>query len=63
MSGGGDIALTEKDGLTVLSFCAEGNVSGILARVGQRLIEAAGKKLMDQGFNNFQEKMAEGAYA
>jgi carbon monoxide dehydrogenase subunit G len=63
MSGGGDIALTEKDGSTVLSFCAEGNVSGILARVGQRLIEAAGKKLMDQGFNNFQEKMAEGAYA
>lgn len=63
MSGNGDITLTEKDGLTVLSFSAEGNVGGILARVGQRLIEAAGKKLMDQGFANFQEKMAEGAYA
>ena len=63
MSGNGDIRLEEKDGSTVLSFCAEGNISGILARVGQRLIEAAGKKLMDQGFKNFQERLAEGVYA
>ena len=28
MSGNGDIRLEEKDGATVLSFCAEGNVSG-----------------------------------
>ena len=62
MSGSGDISLEEKDGSTVLSFCAEGNVSGILARVGQRLMEASGKKLMDQGFTNFKNKLAEKAF-
>ena len=63
MSGNGDIRLEEKDGATVLSFCAEGNVSGILARVGQRLMEASGKKLMDQGFTNFKNKLTEKVYA
>jgi hypothetical protein len=63
MSGSGDISLEEKDGSTVLSFCAEGNVSGILARVGHRLIEAVGKKIIDQGFANFQTKLAEKEYA
>ena len=63
MSGSGDISLEGKDGSTVRSFCAEGNVSGILARVGQRLMEASGKKLMDQGFTNFKNKLAEKAFA
>jgi carbon monoxide dehydrogenase subunit G len=63
ISGGGDISLEEEDGSTVLSFCAEGNVSGILARVGHRLIEAVGKKIIDQGFANFQTKLAEKEYA
>lgn len=63
MSGVGDIRLTDKGGSTVLSLLVQGNVSGILARVGQRLIEAAGKKLMDQGFKNFKERLAEGTYA
>ena len=63
MSGRGNISLEEKDGSTVLSFCAEGNVSGILARVGQRLMEASGKKLMDQGFTNFKNKLEERVFA
>ena len=63
MSGSGDISLEEKDGSTILSFCAEGNVSGILARVGQRLMEASGKKLMDQGFTNFKNKLEERVFA
>lgn len=63
MGGAGTIDLNEQDGNTVLSFSAEGNVSGILARVGQRLIEAAGKKLLDQGFANFEKKLGKLEYA
>lgn len=63
MAGVGTIDLEEKDGKTILSFYAEGNVSGILARVGQRLIEAVGKKLVDQGFENFEKKLAATEYA
>lgn len=63
MAGDGTVRLTEEDGATVLSFSAKGNVGGLLARVGQRLIEAAGKKLMDQGFANFEKKLAEVEYA
>ena len=58
MSGEGEIKLVESDEGTKFIFIAEGNVSGIIVRVGQRFIEAAGKKLMDQGFNNLKEKIA-----
>ena len=58
MSGKGEIKLVESEKGTIFIFIAEGNVSGIIARVGQRFIEAAGKKLMDQGFNNLKEKIA-----
>ena len=37
---------------------AEGNVTGIIARVGQRFIESTGKKIMDQGMENFKQKIA-----
>jgi carbon monoxide dehydrogenase subunit G len=57
MSGKGSIKLTKNGTGTNLKFLAEGNVGGIIARVGQRLIEATGKKLMDQGFENFKQKL------
>ena len=57
MRGAGEILLTTQDGRTEFIFIATGSVSGIIARVGQRLIEATGKRLMDQGFDNFKKRI------
>lgn len=57
MSGQGEIQLSDKGQSTGFTFLATGNVSGIIARVGQRLIEATGKKLMDQGFENLKQRI------
>jgi carbon monoxide dehydrogenase subunit G len=57
MSGEGEIKLVESEDGTIFIFNAEGNVSGIIARFGQRFIEAAGKKLMDQGFEKLKQKV------
>ncbi len=57
MSGEGEIQLSDHPDGTGFTFMAKGNVSGIIARVGQRLIEASGKKLMDQGFKNLKQKI------
>ena len=57
MRGAGEILLTTQDGRTELIFIATGSVSGIIARVGQRLIESTGKRLMDQGFENFKKRI------
>ena len=57
MNGQGEIQLSDhKDGTSFI-FMAKGNVSGVIARVGQRLIEASGKKLMDQGFENLKQRI------
>jgi len=57
ISGTGEIQLHPNEDGTSFRFIAEGHVTGIIARVGQRFIEAAGKKLMDQAFNNLKEKI------
>ena len=57
MRGAGEILLTTQDGRTEFIFIATGSVSGIIARVGQRLIEATGKRLMVQGFENFKKRI------
>ena len=57
MRGAGEILLTTQDGRTEFIFIATGSVSGIIARVGQRLIEATGNRLMDQGFENFKKRI------
>ena len=57
MRGAGEILLTTQDGRTEFIFIATGSVSGFIARVGQRLIEATGKRLMDQGFENFKKRI------
>ena len=59
MNGKGEIKLDTSGTGTSFTFIAQGNITGILARVGQRLIEATGKKLMDQGFENFKNKLVE----
>ena len=57
MSGEGEIQLSDHTYGTAFIFLATGHVSGIIARVGQRLIEATGKKLMDQGFENLKQRI------
>ena len=57
MNGQGEIKLLSNGSGTGFTFIAEGKVTGLIARVGQRLIEAAGKKLMDQGFENFKNRV------
>ncbi len=57
MGGVGQIKLESVDLGTRFIFIAEGNITGVIARIGQRFIEAVGKKLMDQGFENFKNKV------
>ena len=57
MRGAGEIQLSSQNDGTEFIFTATGSVSGIIARVGQRLIEATGKRLMDQGFENFKKRI------
>ena len=57
MNGQGEIKLFPNGSGTDFTFIAKGNITGIIARVGQRLIEATGKRLMDQGFENFKNRV------
>ena len=57
MNGQGEIKLFPNGSGTGFTFIAKGNITGIIARVGQRLIEATGKRLMDQGFANFKNRV------
>ena len=57
MNGQGEIKLFPNGSGTGFTFIAKGNITGIIARVGQRLIEATGKRLMDQGFENFKNRV------
>src|SRR3974390_2862143 len=51
--GGATVALTEKDGGTLLTYDVEAQIGGKLAQLGQRLINGAAKKLADEFFKNF----------
>ena len=51
--GGATVALTEKDGGTLLTYNVEAQIGGKLAQLGQRLVNGAAKKLADDFFRNF----------
>ena len=51
--GGAVVALSDKDGGTLLTYNVEAQIGGKLAQLGQRLINGAAKKLADQFFTNF----------
>jgi carbon monoxide dehydrogenase subunit G len=57
-SGGADVVLEERDGETVLTYVARGQVGGKLAQVGSRLIDATAKQMADQFFSRFAEILA-----
>lgn len=50
VDGQGQIELTEKGGQTELHYTGEANVGGMIAAVGQRMIEMAARKILDQFF-------------
>ena len=50
MNGAGQITLLEKHGQTEVRYEGEAQVGGLIASVGQRMIEAAAKKIVQQFF-------------
>ena len=56
--GGAQVQLSSQDGATKLSYEAKANVGGKLAQIGSRLIDAAAKKVADDFFRRFNEKVA-----
>jgi len=44
---------------TVIKYDGEVNIGGTIARIGQRLIDAASKMLISKGVNNLKEKIEE----
>jgi uncharacterized protein len=57
--GGATVALSEKDGGTLLTYNVEAQVGGKLAQLGQRLVNGAAKKLADQFFAKFAAQFAQ----
>jgi len=45
------ISLAERDDLTVVNVDGDGQAGGLLARVGQRMMESVGRNMMDRFFN------------
>jgi len=58
VKGEGRLTLTAEDGATVVSIRAEAQVGGLIAAVGQRLLGAAGRMLMDQFFSALESELA-----
>lgn len=57
-SGDVSLTLTEQDGKTTMSYEGVGNVGGMLASVGQRLIDTVGKHMIEHGTKAFAEELA-----
>lgn len=59
-SGSADVTLHEDGGDTILRYAAKGQISGKLAQVGTRLIDATAKQMADSFFVKFAERVTEG---
>jgi uncharacterized protein len=55
--GGAQVRLEPQGLLTKLSYDVKANVGGKLAQIGSRLVDAAAKKVADDFFKNFNEKI------
>ena len=54
------ITLTEDGGVTTVSVDGDGQAGGLLARVGQRMMESAGRTMMDRFFGCLGEAAVKG---
>jgi carbon monoxide dehydrogenase subunit G len=61
VKGEGRLTLTEQDGGTLVNIRAEAQVGGLIAAVGQRLIGAAGRMLMQQFFSALEAEIGKAA--
>src|SRR5688500_16291915 len=57
--GGARVRLAPEGEATRLAYEAKANVGGKLAQIGSRLVDAAAKKVADDFFRNFNEKVGE----
>ena len=57
VDGVGHIKLAEKGGQTELRYTGEAQVGGMIASVGQRMIEGAARKIVDQFFAAASEEL------
>lgn len=56
--GAAQVKLSSKnENETLLAYDVKANVGGKLAQIGSRLIDAAARKVADEFFNNFRQKM------
>jgi hypothetical protein len=60
MKGEGRLELTEKQGETEVKYAGEAQVGGLIASVGQRMIEAAARKIVEQFFENAKKAVGGG---
>jgi carbon monoxide dehydrogenase subunit G len=61
--GGASVRLSAEGGSTRLSYDVKANVGGKLAQIGSRLIDAAAKKVADDFFRNFNERLSSAPHA
>ena len=57
-NGNADVELTEKNGVTTLSYEVDVNVGGKVAQLGSRLIDGVAKKMSDYFFGRFADVVA-----
>ncbi len=55
--GEGDFTFTETNGVTTVNIVGDARISGVIARVGQRLLGSASKMLMNQFFDCLKSKV------
>ena len=60
VDGSGRIELADKSGETEVRYSGDATVGGMIASVGQRMIEGAAKKIVDQFFAGAAEELKKG---
>ena len=55
--GSGDLSFSESDGKTTVSISGDTQVTGVVARVGQRLLGGASRMMMNQFFDCLRSKI------
>lgn len=59
VNGSTQINLALQGSGTLITYSGDVNIGGTIARIGQRLVEAAAKMLLNQGFKSLKKKIEE----
>jgi len=60
LRGEGTLALTEESGATQIAYAGDAQVGGVVASVGQRLMLAAARQIINQFFEAFRNQLPPG---